>query len=283
MIKKHEQINLSGHPLFTRITLQTPTDVDLPLPADACFTFIISGDRQSFSERMSIAAIPNQVILSFCGLTFGQMLAKLSRGSIEAVIVHFNPALLKLAFEGAKPDSWEELEKPVTKYVVQTAANQLIQAYFDGILRLFENRAALDKLLLKLKLQELILLLLRSENAPDIRQIVNALFSDREFTFKEKIDAYVFEPVSIEELAMITNCSLSTFKRRFRQIYHTSPARYMKEKRLKAVAHRLRTSAKPIAVIGYDCGFTSPEQLSRDFRKLYGMPPSEYRLSHSVR
>src|SRR5687768_7940517 len=98
MIKIHETISLFDIPLFTKIGLETPMEDTLPLPSDACYTYIINGDRQVFSESEGIVAIPGQVILSLCGLTLGKMLSSQPKGSIESIIVHFNRELLKRVF-----------------------------------------------------------------------------------------------------------------------------------------------------------------------------------------
>ena len=283
MIKHHEHISLLNLPLFTKISFSTPMDQALPLPADACYTYIIEADGQIFSEAKGITATSGQVILSLCGLTLGNILSHQPKGAISSVIVHFNPELLKYVFEGAPPSLWEELESPVTQYVVQTAADEFVKHYFDGVLQFFENRTALTDNILKLKLKEIILLLLRSDKAGSIRQIVKSLFSNRTFAFKELVDAHISSGATVENLAVLTNCSMSTFKRRFKEIYNTSPNRYMLHQRLERVSTLLKLSDQTISSIGYECGFSSPEHLSRAFKKKYKLTPTDYRMSFSVK
>lgn len=283
MIRNHEQILLLNIPLFTRISINTPLKEALPLPADACYTYILEGDSQIFSKAENITATSGQVILSLCGLTVGKMLSEQPKGSIHSIIVHFNPQLLKCVFDESKPSLWEELETPVTEYVVQSAANTLVAHYFNSIAQLFENKAALTDHILKLKLQEIILLLLQTDNSDSVRHIIRSLFSEKTFSFKEIVDAYIFKPVTIENLAMLTNSSLSTFKRKFKEIYHTTPANYILNQRLEKVARLLKISDKNISSIGYDCGFENPEHLSRVFKNKYGTSPSKYRMNHSIK
>lgn len=283
MIKEQHQILLLNTPLFSKISIDTPLNTSLQLPADACYTYILQGDKQVFSQKENITATSGQVILSLCGLTMGKMLSDLPKGSIYSIIVHFNPKLLKFVFEGEKPAIWKELEKPVTEYVVQSAANALVTHYFNGIINLFDNKEAATDQILKLKLKELILLLLQTNNAENVRQIMNSLFSDKTFSFKELVDAYIFKPVNIENLAMLTNCSVSTFKRKFKEIYHSTPSRYIINQRLEKVAQLLEFSDKNISTIGYNCGFENPEHLSRAFKKKYKISPSRYRKNCSIK
>jgi AraC-like DNA-binding protein len=283
MIKEKQQISLFDHPLFSIVKMDTPSDESLNLPSDACVAYILEGDGQTFSEKEGIAAKPEDAIVSFCGLTLGNLMSTLPEGRIHTVLVHFNREVLDKVFEGEKPKLWEELQTPVTRYVVQTAANELLRHYFSSVIYLFENQLAVTEPILKLRLKEIILLLLQSDNSEYIRQIIKSLFSEREFSFKELIDAHIEHIDAIENLAMLTNTSVSTFKRKFRQVYGSTPARYRLELKLKRVADLLKTSDSSISSIGYDCGFESPEHLSRSFKKKYGMSPSQYRLNFSVK
>jgi AraC-like DNA-binding protein len=283
MIQQKLQISLFDYPLFSLIRMETPSDESLNLPSDACVAYILEGDGQTFSEAESISAKPEEAIVSLCGLTLGNLMSELPEGSMYTLVVHFNREVLNKVFAGEKPELWEELQTPVTRYVVQTAANELLSHYFNSLVLLFEHQAALSEQLLQLRLKEIILLLLQSDNSEYVRQIIKSLFSEREFSFKELIEAHIEHTDSIENLAMLTNCSVSTFKRKFRQVFGTSPARYRLELKLKKVANLLKTSDLSISSIGYDCGFDSPEHLSRAFKKQYGISPSQYRLNFSVK
>lgn len=283
MIAAKETISLSGFPLFTKLKLETPLVGELNLPSQACYVYIVAGSGQKLVPSENGTARSGQVILSLCGLTAGKMLSQQTRGSIKSIIVHFDRELLRLVFEGAKPTLWKELEIPVTQYVVQSAAGQLVKSYFEGIARLFDHSKALTDTLLKLKLQEIILLLLQTDNGENVRNIIKSLFSERTFTFRELVNAHIFTSATIEDLAVLTNCSLSTFKRRFKQIYNTAPGKYISEKRIEKVAHLLKVSDDAISSIGYESGFDSPEHLSRAFKKKFGLSPSEYRLNRLIK
>lgn len=264
--------------------METQSSEDkLKLPSDACIAYIIQGDGQVFSESENIIAWPGHTILSLCGLTLGRMLSEQPKGKIHSVLVHFNRDVLNKVFEGEKPELWQELQTPVTKYIVQTAASELLKYYFNSIINLFEHRAALTESILKLKLKEIILLLLQTDNSEYVRKIIKSLFSERQFTFKEVVEAHIEQTGSIENLAMLTNCSVSTFKRKFSQTFNTTPAKYRQGLKLAKVAGLLTTSDEAISTIGYECGYSSPEHLTRSFKQKYGISPSEYRLNFSIK
>ena len=221
-----QEILLFEMPLFTKVQTKTPSTEPIDLPSDACFAYILKGDNQMFSTEENIVASKGKVILSLCGFTLGQMLSGLSQGYLHVIVTHFNYGLLQKVFEGNKPELWEEIATPVTQFVVQKSANNLIESYFNNIEQLFSNEEALNENLLKLKLQEIINLLLQTEKSESIRKIVNSLFSERKFSFKELVDAHIDKTDSVENLAMLTSTSVSSFKRKFKEIYRTTPARY---------------------------------------------------------
>ena len=283
MITFRDQIQHEGIPVFTKIGIQTPLTEDLELPSDACYLYIAEGDGQPLAKNIAVSATPGTVILSTCGMTIGHMISEQLQGYMETVIVHFNRELLAECFEGEKPQLWEELKTPVNEYVVQTAAGELVNFYFEGLKPLFDHQKALSPSILKLKLKEIILLLLQTDNSEPVRQITKSLFSERNFTFRELIDSHLYTPASLINLAQLTNTSLSTFKRKFKTEYNASPAQYILEKRLEKVAEHLRITDEPIAQVGYQLGFESPEHLSRSFKKQFGQTPSSYRASQLVK
>jgi len=283
MIPRKESIDLLNYPLFTLVKLDTPSKENLDLPSDACVAYIIEGDNQVFSKSEQIIAKTNHTIVSLCGLTLGGMLSQQPKGSIHSIVVHFNRTVLQNVFEGEKPELWEELEKPVTQFVVQSAASEMVKHYFDSIITFFENKEALTESILKIKLKELILFLLQTDNSEYIRQIIKSLFSERKFTFKELVEAHIEHTDAIENLAMATNCSVSTFKRKFKEVFNTTPAKYRLDKKLNNVANLLKTTDRAVNNIGYECGFESPEHLSRTFKKQFGVSPSQYRKNFLVK
>lgn len=278
MITEHEVIELYGCPLFTRITLKAPMKEEIPIPSDACFVYITDGDGRRLTSDGSLRALPGQVILSMCGSMIGEQLAQQPQAEITSVVVHFKRAVLQKVYAQSKPVYWEELQKPVVKLIVQSAASELVKHYFEGLKYLFKHEDALSEEILVLKLKEIILLLLRTEKSEAMSQIMKSLFSEKTFSFKEVIEANICEPASLERLAALTHHSLTSFKKEFKRIYNTTPGAYMIEKRVERVAQLLEYSEDSISGIGYECGFASPAHLSRVFKDKYGISPTEYRL-----
>lgn len=283
MVLKHSSIDLFGLPLFTWVTVESPSETTIPLPSEACFAYIVDGDDSTLLKRENIKAVAGQVILSLCGQTLSKRLSEPQRGRFSSIIVHFHREQLLKVYDKSPPPAWKELEAPVVQYIVQTAASEMVKQFIEGIAHLFLNRGAISDDFLILKLQEIILLLLKTDNSPQVVAIMRSLFSTRTFTFKEIIDAHIFSNYPLETLAGLTNNSLSSFKREFKKIYNSTPSHYIINKRTEKVAELLKISDETISNIGYDCGFNSPAHLSRVFKNKYGVTPSQYRVDFSVK
>ncbi len=82
------------------------------------------------------------------------------------------------------------------------------------------------------------------------------------------------------DLARKTGLSVSAFERRFRKCLHTSPMQFLKRLRLARSAAALIQSEKSISEIAFETGFSDQAHLSREFKKLFSVTPSEWRTRH---
>jgi AraC-like DNA-binding protein len=89
------------------------------------------------------------------------------------------------------------------------------------------------------------------------------------------IRAHYSETLRVEDLAGIAGMSASTFHRHFRAITSMSPLQYQKQIRLQEARSLVATNATNIAAVGYAVGYDNPSQFSREYRRLFGLPPCE--------
>lgn len=83
-------------------------------------------------------------------------------------------------------------------------------------------------------------------------------------------------PISLEELAYLSGRSLSSFKRDFQSIYNTTPAKWIREKRLSKACQLLQASQMSVADVAYSLGFENPTHFSRIFKQRYGSSPISF-------
>lgn len=78
----------------------------------------------------------------------------------------------------------------------------------------------------------------------------------------------------VAELARMANMSHASFYRHFKAITQLTPIQFQKLVRLQE-ARRLLLTEHEVASVGYQVGYESPSQFSRDYRKLFGAPPGK--------
>jgi AraC-like DNA-binding protein len=83
--------------------------------------------------------------------------------------------------------------------------------------------------------------------------------------------------LKIEDYAQLCHLSLSAFKRSFKQFYKTTPAAWLKQRKLDLTLHRLLTSDLPVNQISFECGFEDPSHFIRVFKQKYKATPHQYR------
>ena len=83
-------------------------------------------------------------------------------------------------------------------------------------------------------------------------------------------------PISLEELAYLSGRSLSSFKRDFQRIYNTTPAKWIREKRLSKACQMLQASQMSVADVAYSLGFENSTHFSRIFKQRYGSSPISF-------
>ena len=83
------------------------------------------------------------------------------------------------------------------------------------------------------------------------------------------------EPLRVDDLATLARMSPSAFHRSFHAVTAMSPIQYQKSIRLQEA--RLRVLAQPgdVSGIAYAVGYESPSQFSREYKREFGVPPSQ--------
>jgi AraC-like DNA-binding protein len=82
------------------------------------------------------------------------------------------------------------------------------------------------------------------------------------------------QPFRVEEVAQLSGMSVSAFHRNFQAVTAMSPIQFQKHIRLQSARLLLANSPNDITGVCYRVGYDSPSQFSREYRRLFGAPPS---------
>ena len=281
MIVEHQRLNLFEKLLFEKVVIVPPFKKHHPMPDEACFLYIFEGEYNSISETQQLRISSQEAVLMKCSNYLSQFLKSAKTEKYEAIAVHFFPEVLQKVYRNDIPEFLKHPQKNNRgPDMAKFDGGELLKKYIESIAFYFENPGLVEEELLILKLKELIMLLVKTKNAPVVQQILSGLFSPNQYSFKEIIEAHIYSPITISELAQLTNLSESSFKRQFKKIYKDSPARYLRNKKVEKAAALLSVSEERIGDIAFDCGFSDVAHFSATFKKITGLSPSNYRLNH---
>ncbi|APG27621.1 AraC family transcriptional regulator [Syntrophotalea acetylenivorans] len=122
--------------------------------------------------------------------------------------------------------------------------------------------------------REIIYRLLVGDQGARLRQIAAAGSQSRQIA--EAIDwlkGNYTQPLRIDELSTQVNMSISTFHHHFRALTAMSPLQYQKTLRLNEARRLMLMERLDAASAGFQVGYESPSQFSREYSRLFGAPP----------
>ena len=94
----------------------------------------------------------------------------------------------------------------------------------------------------------------------------------------ELIDANLDNPdLSVELLSSEIGLSRSQLTRKLNSLAGLAPGQFIQNYKLKKAAHLLKTTHLNVSEVAYQTGFSDPKYFSRNFKKLFGVTPIEYR------
>lgn len=91
----------------------------------------------------------------------------------------------------------------------------------------------------------------------------------------EHIHRHYALPLSVALLAELAGMSSSAFHESFKAVTGYAPIQYLKNTRLHQARHLLLQDGHNISQAAYAVGYASPSQFSREFKRLFGLPPRE--------
>ena len=158
------------------------------------------------------------------------------------------------------------------------AGSEKTEAIFNGF---YELPEPLRLAYFKLKTQELLLYLYRAEISESRKP--SRYQPEQIETIKkvhDQLTQKLNERITIEALSKQFLMNPSTMKALFKAVYGNSIAAHIKEHRMEKAALLLQNTSDSIGCIAKAVGYDSQSKFSAEFKKIYQLPPAEYRKLH---
>ncbi|WP_307347952.1 AraC family transcriptional regulator [Paenibacillus polymyxa] len=201
----------------------------------------------------------------------GQVIQASAEAPYLCLRLNFDPyQVLDLIKESAFPTS----PMPVSRrglYVSQT--NSLLLDAVVRLVHLLENPQDVP-VLAPLVIREILYRLLQGNQGESLKQLVmTGSHSNRIAEVIKRIKQDYDKPLRIEELSKLANMSPSSLHRHFKEVTAMSPMQYQKQLRLQESRRLLLSESADAADVGFQVGYESPSQFSREYARLFGLPP----------
>ena len=137
------------------------------------------------------------------------------------------------------------------------------------------------KIISESKLYELFWLLKQSISHDELNAFLRSIYKREKLALDYMLEKCYRENISLKNLASMAGCSVSTFKRKFEQLYQTTPGRWIQTRRLDEAYHLIHTTEKTISEICFEVGFENPSHFIQTFKNRFGITPKQlqYKLN----
>ncbi|PYE48877.1 AraC family transcriptional regulator [Paenibacillus barcinonensis] len=95
------------------------------------------------------------------------------------------------------------------------------------------------------------------------------------------MEQHYMEPITLQSLADLFDCSVSYLTKQFKSRVQQSPIRLLVTIRAQQAARMLKHADTPLQEIAELVGYPDAHTLSRSFKKIYGVTPTQYRAANS--
>ncbi|MGC4819642.1 AraC family transcriptional regulator [Micromonospora sp. DT63] len=246
----------------------TPTE---PMPAQTAplFALVAQGAKYAVLGDGVFSYGVGQFIVASMELPVISHVSQASRAEPYLVLgLALRPSLIADLLLDAPPATGE----PAAGIAVSTADDDLL----DAVVRLLRllDRPDDQRVLWAGVERELVWRLLTSEQGGTVRQIGvgdgNVVQIERAIRWIREHHADLFR---VEDVARVAGMSVTSLHRHFRAITTMTPIQFQKLVRLQEARARLLADPGDVAAVGFAVGYESASQFSREYRRLFGLPP----------
>ena len=279
MITSRNTFDYQGQVLIEKMKIRAPFRYEVIFQNTGCFIYFKQRGPKLLSSEVKTQIKSKEAVLLKCGSHFLDLLRDTEDDQVEVIAIHLYPDLLKKLYTGDIPAIIKKQNDSKGSQVV--ASSDVIARFIDSLEFYFQNPSLVNNDLLELKIKELILLLVQSKNINSVLELVADLYTSNKILVREVIELHLFSNLKLEQLAKLSNLSLSSFKREFKKEFNDSPTNYINTKRLEKAKELLTVTNLPIGEIAYEIGFQDSLYFTRLFKNKLGIPPTAFRSEYS--
>lgn len=253
----------------------TPTEA-VPILHKPAVCFVAQGRKQTTLADQAYLYEPMKFLIVSVDLPIaGQILEASPETPYLCLRLDLEPAAIADVITAAVPGGLRN-EEPQRGIAVSDVPTQLL----DAVVRLAEllesGRESDRAVLAPLAEREILYRLLLGEQGDRLRQIAMAESKLNQINRAITIIKNQYDrALKIEDVAAQVHMSVSSFHQHFKTVTAMSPLQYQKQVRLQEARRLMIAQALDAASAGFSVGYESPSQFSREYARMFGLPPKK--------
>jgi len=158
--------------------------------------------------------------------------------------------------------------------------NSQIKLYMDALMRVYSKTANSEQLL-ELKLRELLHLVSVQQGGDRILASFLSLSNKPEKrNIKSFMEENYLKNLKVEDYALLTGRSLSSFIRDFKRLYNTTPNKWLIQRRLKKANKLLTTTNLNVTDTAFEVGYENVSHFINAYKKCFGYTPKVEKMKN---
>jgi len=233
--------------------------------------FVLEGEKKFVSATQTIHVRKGNIVFIRRGY---YLMQETIDTNYRSLVFFFNEKLLK-EFVGQHVELFENtlLRNEENSTLLVFEITESLNKFTESIFPYFNLKTQYLNHFLRLKLQELLLHLLEIDASGQFKNILFSLYKGEKVDLEYLMQSYYLKLLSIDELSRLSGRSLSAFKRDFQEKFDTSPAHWIKNKRLEYAGLQLDNTHKYVSEISLEIGYESVSHFIKAFKEKFGKTP----------
>lgn len=175
--------------------------------------------------------------------------------------------------------AFQKIDHPEMVYPV--TVNEPLQVLYNSFFSYLKAPSKTPQKIVELKFREMLMNICLNPANVQVRNMIYTLADNSGGSIEQIMEEQYFYNLKIEDYARLCGKSISTFKREFRNSYHTTPGKWLLERRLHLAREMMLSSDATVQEVCYDCGFESDAHFNRSFKAAFGTTPKKWRDLHA--
>ena len=235
--------------------------------------FVLEGEKKFVSSTQTIHVRKGNIVFIRRGY---YLMQETIDTNYRSLVFFFNEKLLN-EFVGQHLELFDNPlrrnEENSTLLVFEITES--LNKFTESIFPYFNLKTQYLNHFLRLKLHELLLHILEIDVSGQFKNILFSLYKGEKVDLDYLMQSYYLKPLSLNELSRLSGRSLSAFKREFQEKFDTSPALWIKNKRLDYAALQLENTHKNVSEISMEIGYESVSHFIKAFKEKFGKTPGK--------